>query len=72
MQPKTPLFTSGRQHPPRFGHAVYLGDALAQENILFMRNEKIAFRPYYIHVQRMLRMISVVVRAHVCSFVERY
>ena len=26
MQPKTPLFTSGSQHPPRFGHAVYLGD----------------------------------------------
>ena len=26
MQPKTPLFTSGCQHPPRFGHAVYLGD----------------------------------------------
>ena len=25
MQPKTPLFTSGSQHPPRFGHAVYLG-----------------------------------------------
>ena len=24
MQPKTPLFTSGSQHPPRFGHAVYL------------------------------------------------
>ena len=26
MQPKTPLFTSDSQHPPRFGHAVYLGD----------------------------------------------
>ena len=26
MQPKTPLFTSGSQHPPRFGHAVYLGE----------------------------------------------
>ena len=25
MQPKTPLFTSDSQHPPRFGHAVYLG-----------------------------------------------
>ena len=25
MQPKNPLFTSGSQHPPRFGHAVYLG-----------------------------------------------
>ena len=25
MQPKTPLFTSGSQHPLRFGHAVYLG-----------------------------------------------
>ena len=25
VQPKTPLFTSGSQHPPRFGHAVYLG-----------------------------------------------
>ena len=27
MQPKTPLFTSGSQHPPRFGHVVYLGVA---------------------------------------------
>ena len=26
MQPKSPLFTPGSQHPPRFGHAVYLGD----------------------------------------------
>ena len=26
MQPKTPLFTSNSQHPPRFGHAVYLGE----------------------------------------------
>ena len=26
MQPKTPLFTSGSQYPPRFGHAVYLGE----------------------------------------------
>ena len=26
MQPKNPLFTSGSQHPPRFGPAVYLGD----------------------------------------------
>ena len=25
MQPKTPLFTSDSQHPPRFRHAVYLG-----------------------------------------------
>ena len=25
VQPKTSLFTSGNQHPPRFGHAVYLG-----------------------------------------------
>ena len=25
MQPKTPLFTSDSQRPPRFGHAVYLG-----------------------------------------------
>ena len=28
MQPKTPLFTSDNQHPPRFGHAVYLGDVV--------------------------------------------
>ena len=26
MQPKTPLFTSDSQHPPRFRHAVYLGE----------------------------------------------
>ena len=26
VQPKTPLFTSGSQHPPRFDHAVYLGE----------------------------------------------
>ena len=26
VQPKTPLFTSDSQHPPRFRHAVYLGD----------------------------------------------
>ena len=25
MQPKTYLFTSDSQHPPKFGHAVYLG-----------------------------------------------
>ena len=25
VQPKTPLFTSDSQHPPRFRHAVYLG-----------------------------------------------
>ena len=25
VQPKTPWFTSDSQHPPRFGHAVYLG-----------------------------------------------
>ena len=25
MQPKTPLFTCNSQHPPRSGHAVYLG-----------------------------------------------
>ena len=26
VQPKTPLFTSDSQHPPRFRHAVYLGE----------------------------------------------
>ena len=26
MQPKTPLFTSDSQHPPRLGHVVYLGE----------------------------------------------
>ena len=33
MQPKTPLFTSDSQHPPRFRHAVYLG--VVSDVILF-------------------------------------
>ena len=32
MQPKTPLFTSDSQHPPRFRHAVYLGGYVGFEN----------------------------------------
>ena len=34
MQPKTPLFTSGSQHTPRFGHAVYLGEYIELVHML--------------------------------------
>ena len=43
MQPKTPLFTSGSQHPPRFGHAVYLGGAYMLT--VFSPNINICFGP---------------------------
>ena len=35
VQPKTPLFTSDSQHPPRFRHAVYLGAAVILVKIIF-------------------------------------
>ena len=41
MQPKTSLFTSGSQHPPRFGHAVYLG--VDASIVLFSRDGKAYF-----------------------------
>ena len=36
MQPKTPLFTSDSQHPPRFRHAVYLGEEVKNRLNEFM------------------------------------
>ena len=37
MQPKTPLFTSDSQHPPRFRHAVYLGvDGMVAQILILM------------------------------------
>ena len=38
VQPKTPLFTSGSQHPPRFGHAVYLGGIVVPFHVPFQAN----------------------------------
>ena len=35
VQPKTPLFTSDSKHPPRSGHAVYLGDKSSTVNPLY-------------------------------------
>ena len=37
MQPKTPLFTSDSQHPPRFGHVVYLGVQLSTDSKFCMQ-----------------------------------
>ena len=33
VQPKTPLFTSDSQHPPRSGHAVYLYGAYREYSL---------------------------------------
>ena len=46
MQPKTPLFTSGSQHPPRFGHAVYLGEPIRKQ----MRIKNRKFNPSWLQL----------------------
>ena len=48
MQPKTPLFTSDSQHPPRFGHAVYLGDTgfRPYDNTGYKPYDNTGYRPY--------------------------